>query len=100
MASAQAYLDDGIVYGQNLEEHCRRFIHVLHALSKAKLKLKPNKCYFAYTEVTYLGHVVSKKNVKPDPVKKKERKSAPSKSIWCLQLPKTFALSYDLYFTS
>lgn len=66
---ALVYLDDVIVYGSTFDEHLQRLTSVLDALSSANLRLKPEKCYFGYKEVTYLGHVVSKRGITPDPVK-------------------------------
>lgn len=63
------FLDNIIVYGHTFEEHCTRLTQVLNALCEANLKLKPDKCHFGYTEVTYLGPVVSKEGVRPDPEK-------------------------------
>ncbi len=36
---------------------------------EVNLKLNPNKCYFAPKSITFLGHVVSKDNMKPNPGK-------------------------------
>jgi hypothetical protein len=33
------------------------------------LKLQPSKCEFLHTEVSYLGHVITKEGVQPDPKK-------------------------------
>ena len=36
---------------------------------EANLKLQPEKCFFLQTEVTYLGRVISKDGVRPNPKK-------------------------------
>eukprot|EP00731_Ephydatia_muelleri_P017894 Em0010g992a len=41
----------------------------LNTLPHAGLKLKPNKCHFARSEIRYLGHIVSRDGVKADPEK-------------------------------
>ena len=38
-------------------------------ISKAGLKLKPNKCEFFKSEITHLGHIVSNKGIATDPKK-------------------------------
>ena len=42
---------------------------VFQKISKAGLKLKPSKCEFFKSEITYLGHVVSNKGIATDPKK-------------------------------
>ena len=63
------YLDDIIVYSSTIEEHMRRLEAVFQKLKDFGLKLKPSKCHFLKSEVTYLGHVVSKDGVHTDPEK-------------------------------
>ena len=61
------YLDDVIVYGKDFEEHLSRLKEVLGRIRQAQLKLKPKKCHFFHEEVTFLGHVISKDGVLPNP---------------------------------
>lgn len=63
------YLDDIIVCASNFDEHQHHLGLVLIALSKGRLRLKSSTCFLEYDEVTYLGHVVSKKGVRPAPAK-------------------------------
>ena len=63
------YLDDIIVFTDNPKEHLRRLRGVFTKLDKAGLKLKPNKCEFFKTKITYLGHIVSSKGIETDPKK-------------------------------
>ena len=35
----------------------------------AGLKLKPSKCEFSWSQISYLGHIVSKEGIKTDPKK-------------------------------
>ena len=42
---------------------------VFKKLSKAGLKLKPSKCEFFRSEITYLGHIVSNEGIAMDPKK-------------------------------
>jgi transposase InsO family protein len=63
------YLDDFILYTETYEEHLELLNKVLCLLIDHNIKLKREKCFFAKTEVTYLGHVVSHNQVKPSPQK-------------------------------
>jgi len=40
----QVYLDDIIIYSNNLDEHKRHIKAVLEKIREANLKLKPSKC--------------------------------------------------------
>ena len=61
------YLDDVIVYGKTFDEHPQRLSLVLQWFCQAGLKLKPVKCHFFETQVTFLGHVLTPDGVLPDP---------------------------------
>ncbi|CAC5376836.1 unnamed protein product [Mytilus coruscus] len=61
------YLDDIILFSSNFSQHLERLDIVLKRLQEAGLKLKPEKCNIFQTEVTFLGHVVSKKGIQPNP---------------------------------
>ena len=63
------YLDDIIIFGKSPEEHLKRLAAVLEKLRQAKLNLKPSKCNFFKTEISYLGHIVSKERIATDPSK-------------------------------
>ena len=51
------------------EEHLRRLQGVFEKLAKAGLKLKPGKCEFFKSKITYLGHIVSAAGIETDPKK-------------------------------
>ena len=40
----QVYLDDVIIYSNNLDEHKKHIKVMLEKIKKANLKLKPSKC--------------------------------------------------------
>ncbi|KAM0724679.1 Retrovirus-related Pol polyprotein from transposon 17.6 [Formica fusca] len=63
------YMDDIVIYATSVEEQERKYSALIERLREANLKLQPDKCEFLKTEVTYLGHVISKDGVKPDPKK-------------------------------
>jgi hypothetical protein len=64
-----AYLDDILIYSDNLKDHRDHVLKVLEALSKAGLHLKPEKCEFHRQEVKYLGFIISTSGTKMDPAK-------------------------------
>jgi hypothetical protein len=64
-----AYLDDILIYSDNLEDHRGHVLKVLEALTKAGLHLKPEKCEFHRQEVKYLGFIISTTGTKMDPAK-------------------------------
>jgi len=57
------YLDDFLVYSDNLKEHRKYVRQVLERLREAGLYLKPNKCEFHKEEVEFLGFIVGKNGV-------------------------------------
>ncbi|KAL0128587.1 hypothetical protein PUN28_003742 [Cardiocondyla obscurior] len=63
------YMDDIVIYAKTLEEHERKYHLLIQRLREANLKLQPDKCEFLKSKVTYLGHVISKDGVTPDPKK-------------------------------
>ena len=69
------YLDDIIVFSDSPSERLRRLRGVFAKLDKVGLKLKPNKCEFFKTKITYLGHIVSSKGIETDPKKVKAVKN-------------------------
>ena len=63
------FLDDILIFSETFEEHLERLEAVFSRLKQHGLKLKPSKCEFFKTSVTYLGHVVSQNGVQTDPDK-------------------------------
>ena len=63
------YLDDIIVFSKTPEEHLERSQGVFDKLAKAGSKLKPSKCEFFNSKITYLGHIVSAAGIETDPKK-------------------------------
>lgn len=63
------YMDDIIIYSSTIHEHISRLREVFTRLRKANLKIQPDKCEFLRKEVAYLGHLITKDGVKPNPNK-------------------------------
>ena len=55
---ATAYLDDILIYSNNLQQHQDHVKQILAALTEQELHLKPDKCEFHTQEVKYLGLIV------------------------------------------
>ena len=63
------YIDDIIIFSKSFEEHLAHIDLVFTRLRAANIKLKASKCHFAYPQVTYLRHIVSRHGIQPDPDK-------------------------------
>jgi hypothetical protein len=63
------YLDDLIIFSKTYEDHLDRIKRVLQRLRESGLKLSPKKCMFFQEKVKYIGHIVSKDGIEPDPTK-------------------------------
>ena len=70
-------MDDILVYGSTREEHDTRLRDVLNRLQTAGMTLNESKCQFAKTSLTFLGHVIGKSGISPDPDKVKAIKEFP-----------------------
>ena len=62
-------VDDILVYGNTQEEHNTHLITVLQRIKDAGLTLSKEKCEFNQTHIKYLGQVIDKTGVHPDPDK-------------------------------
>ena len=72
------FLDDILIFSKTFEEHVQRLESVFSRLAEHNLKLKPSKCEFFKTSVSYLGHIVSEEGVGTDPEKVSAVKSWPA----------------------
>jgi len=63
------YLDDIIIFSNDINSHISRLDQVFSKLASFNLKIKPSKCEFFKTKTTYLGHVVSADGISADPEK-------------------------------
>ena len=62
-------VDDILVYGNTQEEHNTHLMTVLQQIKDAGLTLSKEKCEFNQTHIKYLGQVIDKTGVHPDPDK-------------------------------
>ena len=72
------YLDDIVIYASSLQEHNIKVKKLLNRLREHGLTLQTNKCQFLRKEVAYLGHIISKEGVRPDPRKLKAVQDFPT----------------------
>ena len=63
------YLDDIIIKSKTDAEHAKHIDAVLTSLHKHNLFCQLPKCYWAKSELKYLGHLIDGKGVRPDPAK-------------------------------
>jgi hypothetical protein len=63
------YLDDILIYSENLAQHRDHVKQILRMLRENNLFCKPEKCQFEVKEVEYLGFVISPNGIGMDPGK-------------------------------
>ena len=72
------YLDDVIIYSKgSFEQHLDHISQIFRAFRNANLKIKLKKCHFALPNIHFLGHVVGRDGIKPDPEKIEKVKNYP-----------------------
>jgi hypothetical protein len=57
------FINDILVYSRSEEEHERHLRWVLQKLRDHKLYVKLSQCEFWLKQVTFLGHVISKRSI-------------------------------------
>jgi hypothetical protein len=60
------FIDDILVASETWEDHVIALEAVMKRLIEANLTAKPSKCYFGFSELSYLGHLVGKGKIKPE----------------------------------
>ena len=76
--SVVVYIDDILITGATEAEHLQTLSKVLERLESAGLTLKKEKCVFASTSVTYLGHTIDRDGIHPTPDKVQAVQQAPT----------------------
>ena len=66
-----------MIIGRNFTEHLENLREVFRRLRQANLKLKPEKCFLAGSEVLYLGYDVSREGISADVQKVEAVRSFP-----------------------
>jgi hypothetical protein len=64
-----AYLDDILIYSDNLEQHCQHIRVILKRVEEVGLTLKASKWEFHTDRTEYLGYIISPTGIQMDPEK-------------------------------
>jgi hypothetical protein len=84
---AEVIVDDILVSGATIQEDDERLRKVLDRGRQCNLKLSKSKCKFRKDEVEYVGHIISKHGLKPDPEKVRAVKMIPNRTLRKRYLP-------------
>ncbi|KAF9763004.1 Retrovirus-related Pol polyprotein from transposon [Nosema granulosis] len=71
------YLDDIIIYSQDMDTHKKHVRIVMEKLRNAGITLNKKKCKFFQKEIKILGNIITEGRIKPDPEKVKCIKNYP-----------------------
>lgn len=63
------YLDDIIVFSTSLQEHIENLEKVFNRLRESNFRIQMSKSEFLKKETAYLGHVITRDGIKPNPDK-------------------------------
>lgn len=63
------YMDDIFIYGKSNKAHDKALILLMNRITEFGFKIKLEKSKFGLDEITYLGCVINKNGIKPDPKK-------------------------------
>ena len=64
-----AYVDDIVIFGNTLQQYNEYLEAVLERIKQLGLRLEPKKCEYLKPELKYLGDIITKDGVKPNPEK-------------------------------
>lgn len=63
------HMDDVLIFGETQQEHNSGLHKVLQRIQSVEITLNRDKCEFNKDRLTFLGHVIDKHGVSPDPEK-------------------------------
>jgi ADP-ribose pyrophosphatase YjhB (NUDIX family) len=63
------YIDDIIIFSKTEQEHLEHVRLILETLNKFQVKIKLSKCEFFKIKLDFLGHVISREGISPQPKK-------------------------------
>lgn len=76
--NVQCFADDLIITAPDRSTHLKSIETLMNKLGSVGLKIKLEKCSFLAKEVRYLGYIVDKNGIRPDPEKLRAIKDMPS----------------------
>ncbi|MCO5570722.1 hypothetical protein L7F22_024450 [Adiantum nelumboides] len=92
------FFDDVIIYSKSMEEHKKHLQVIFQALRDNKLFINQKKSEFFLQEIQYLGHIISKSNIRMDPSKLEVIKEWPNpRNLHELRSFKSLSLKQCLY---
>lgn len=71
------YMDDIVIFSSSLQEHIKNLKQVFMRLKQANLKIQLDKSEFMHKELIFLGHIITREGVKPNPTKIEAVKNFP-----------------------
>jgi hypothetical protein len=66
-----AYLDDNLIYSDDIETHRKHVTMILKGVEEVSLTLKASKCEFRTDRTEYLGYIIAATGISMDPEKVK-----------------------------
>ena len=69
MSNVVNYIDDILIFTETWEVHLQVLAEVFRRLDDAGLTARPSKCFVGFPSLEFLGHMVGKGELKPDPGK-------------------------------
>lgn len=75
--SVLRFVDDILVYSPTLEQHLLDLEEVFSRLSREGFTANPKKMKLAYTEISYLGMLISHNNIRIDPARTEKIRNYP-----------------------
>ncbi|XP_041767824.1 uncharacterized protein K02A2.6-like [Anopheles merus] len=67
----RSFIDDVIVFGKDISSHATSLNLLFQRLKEYGFHVKAEKCHFFQSQLGYLGHIVDKQGIRPDPEKVK-----------------------------
>ncbi|XP_055522812.1 uncharacterized protein K02A2.6-like [Wyeomyia smithii] len=78
LSNTSGYLDDVIVGGRDENEHSRNLHEVLHRIQEYGFTIRLEKCAFGQHKIRYLGHMLDRQGLRPEPDKIQAIKDMPA----------------------